>query len=316
MSWLLAVLWLAAPVSADEPAWKKALREQAALHSWDPLDGRFAQETVRALETLASTREHLRFVKAQRIDLKVVEPNEKLPGTAIGSYVEADRTMYINEDELMKGADELRRREAPEDSIPGILAWKFLQTTVHEIRHAITRQKIRDQVGVDLKLNPLEGEYISFLDEARVFREAVRVKPDLWSDPSRILEVERTSGEVLRALDRGVPAFEEYVDGLYDGKPSLLREPRDKLLEEYVRRKVVLEKDADELLKTDMSSVTDEETRDDLAEVAYTIADGILLYKQMLVVLKSPGQYAKLRSFYRSELDALAKAAKKPRALP
>ena len=133
----LAALILAAPASAGEPSWKKALRAQAALHSWDPLDGRFAQETVAALQRLRSTAEHLRFVKASGIDLKVVEPNEKLPASAIGSYVEEEKTMYINQDELMKGADELRRQGAPEEGIPEILAWKFLQTTVHEIRHAI-----------------------------------------------------------------------------------------------------------------------------------------------------------------------------------
>lgn len=314
MRWLAAALCLAAPAAAAEPAWKKALREQAALHSWDPLDGRFAQETVRALESLSSTREHLRFVKAHRIDLKVVTPNQKLPETAIGSYVEADRTMYINEDELMKGAGELRRQEAPEDAIPAILAWKFLQTVVHEIRHAITRQRIREQVGVDLRLNPLEGEYISFLDEARVFREAVRARPELWSDPTRILEVEKTAGQVLERLDRGVPALERFIDELYEGKPALLREPREKLIEEYARRKGTLEKDADELLKTDLRTITDQETREDLSEVAYSVAEGILLYKQMLVVLKTPSQYAKLKAFYRRELDTLAKAAVKPRA--
>ncbi|MBI5201850.1 MAG: hypothetical protein HY925_09720 [Elusimicrobia bacterium] len=309
------LLWalLALPALAQEPAWKKALREQAELHSWDPLDGRFAKETVLALERLQSTREHLRFVKANGIDLKVVEPNAKLPATAIGSYVEADRTMYINQDELMKGADELRRQEAPEEAIPGILAWKFLTTTVHEIRHAITRGRLRERVGVDLKLNPLEGEYLSFLDEARVFREAGRVRPELWSDPSRILEVERTSGRVLQEAARGVAALQAYVDEQYQGKPALLKEPKEKLIEEYARRKASLEKDADELLKTDLSAASDEETRADLIEVAYSVADGIVLYKQMLSILRSPERYEKLRTFYRTELDALARALEKPK---
>lgn len=314
MWWPLAALLVAATASSGEPSWKKALREQAALHSWDPLDGRFARETVAALQRLRSTSDHLRFVKARGIDLKVVEPNEKLWATAIGSYVEEDKTMYINQDELMKGAGELRRQGAREEALPEILAWKFLQTTVHEIRHAMTRDRLRRQLGIDLKLNPLEGEYISFLDEARVFREAVRVRPELWSDPSRILEVERTAGRVLEELDRGVPALQALVDGMYDGKPSIVREPRDKLIAEYERRRALLEREADELLKTDLGTVTDEDTREDLAEVAYTVADGIVLYKQMLAVLKDPLRYEKLKGFYRREVDILAKAAAKPKS--
>ncbi|MBI4348144.1 MAG: hypothetical protein HY553_14990 [Elusimicrobia bacterium] len=311
-AWLLAALLAApVPVSAGEPSWKKALREQAALHSWDPLDGRFANETVAALQRLRSAAEHLRFVKARGIDLKVTEPNERLPATAIGSYIEEENAMYINQDELMKGAGELRRQGAPEEAIPEILAWKFLPTTIHEIRHAMTRDRIRRQLGIDLKLNPLEGEYISFLDEARVFREAVRVRPELWSDPSRILEVERTAGRILEELDRGVPALQAMVDAMYDGKPSLLREPRDKLIEEYERRRASLEKDADELLKTDLRTITDADTREDLAEVAYTVADGIVLYKQMLGILKSPARYEQLQGFYRREVESLGKAAAK-----
>ena len=120
----------------------------------------------------------------------------------------------------------------------------------------------------------------------------------------------------MKALDRGVEELKSYIDGLYEGKPALLREPRDKLIEEYLRRRVSLEKDADELLKTDLRTITDEDTREDLSEVAYSVAEGILLYKQMLVVLRTPAQYARLKTFYQSELDALAKAAVKPRAKP
>lgn len=308
-----AMLWLlAAPAAGAEPSWKGVIEAQAKKHTWDPHDRRFAAEVVAALGQLETAREHLAFLKRHKIDLKVVPPGDRLPEGAIGSYVDADRSMYINEDELMSGAGELRRLGAAEEDLPAILAWKFLHTVIHEIRHAMTRQRMREKTGLNVRLNPLEGEFISFIDQARVFREAAGSKPNLWSDPSRILEVERTSGRVLQEAGADVEALKRFVTELYEGKPSLLETPREKLVAEYRERKGELLEEAKALLGTDTGAIRDPEIRADLAEYAADVADGILLYKEMLAVLEDKGKHEKLTGFYRRELDALTRALRAP----
>lgn len=303
---LLTLLVAAAP--AGEPEWKRVLRQQAELHTFDPLKREFSAATVAALQRLSSTREHLGFVKAHGIDLRVVAPGDKMPEGAIGSYVHDDRSMYINEDELMSGVRELRDQGAPEERIPEIIAWKFLPVTVHEIRHAITRQRLKRKTGLDLRLNPIEGEYLSFLDEARVLKEALKARPELWGDPSRILEVERSQAHVMEKLNRDVKELKELVDLLYRGKPSILGTPRVELIARYRGLRAELERHADELLATDVASIKDADLRADLGETALEVADGLLLYRQMLSALESDGSYEKLRRFYESELAALTRA--------
>lgn len=310
---MLILLAGSAPPARAEPAWKRALREQAAKQSFEPLFRDYAKETVAALGRLKGAREHLAFVKRHGIDLKVVRPDdENLPEGAIGSYVEKDRTMYISEDELMSGVRELRDAGAPEERIPGIMAWKFLTTVIHEIRHAITRRRMFERTGLRVRMNPLEAEYLSFLDEARVFREAASARPELWADPSRILEVERTSGRVLQELDRNVDSLKEMVRDLYEGKPSVLETPREKLLERYRRLRAGLEAKAEALLASDPQSIQDPEVKADLAEYAWTVAESLELYREILAVLADPAAFEKYRKFYADELEQASRGAGKP----
>ncbi|MBI4425709.1 MAG: hypothetical protein HY554_18405 [Elusimicrobia bacterium] len=314
LAFLLAALAFAGP-QGPAKSWRDVISRQAAEHTWDGLDRAFASEAVRALGALASTREHLAFVKRRGIDLLVVSVGDKLPEGAMGSYVDADRAMYINEADLMSGAKELRASGTPEPEVPRVLAWKFLPTIVHEIRHGITRQRARERAGLNVRMNPLESEFISFLDEIRVLREALRARPELWADRSRVLEIEKGSAILLRAVDKDVGALKALVRGVddYASKPVILEAKRETLVDEYRRRRRTLVDAADQLLQADTGRIKDPDVRADLAEYALSVADALNFYNDVLGVLEKPAAHAKLRDFYAAELRAMERAVAKPR---
>lgn len=308
MSRALALAALLSGLLSGQENWRAAIARQ----SWDPLDRRYAEETIAALQRLKSTRGLLAFVKRHGIDLVVEAPGGALPENALGCYVDDERRIYMNKEDLMKGVQELRRKGTPEDAIPGVLAWKFLPTVVHEIRHGLTRQRLRER-GLNVRLSPLESETISFLEEAVVFREEVQARPKLWADHSEILEVEESTGHLLQALDKDVGEVKVMVGNLYGGKASILDTPREGLVAEYRRRLDVVLARADELLRLDASELGDSAVAADFEDFAWSLAEAIHLYREMLAVLESPDAYARYRRFYQEELAAVARVAQTAR---
>src|SRR6476660_8844549 len=122
--------------------------------------------------------------------------------------------MYISEGVVDQGGRQLHDRAVDPAEIPRVLAWKLLPTIGHEIRHAITHEKIRRQLGFSFDISSLEDEMISFVDTVRVLQEAIKKNPDYWLGPMS-LDIDNSDSALLGAWKKNPTALKQLVEPLY-----------------------------------------------------------------------------------------------------
>lgn len=309
---LLIPLCLAPAESQD---WRAVIREQARWHGWEKFHPEFTKEAVAALGALSSTKEHYAFVLKHGIDLQIREPGDKVTAGALGSYADEDRTMYINKEFLLQGVRELRVKGAAEDEIPNILAWKALHVIVHEIRHGMTNQGLREEAGLNFRAKPIENEYISFFDQLRAVHEILRVRPELWQDDSRILEMERDLGVLLQALNRDIKSLKEFVAAQpgYHGKDVILKTKRSALLREYRGLRRELRASWADFTASTPDEIVDAEIEKDLEHTAMMTARSLRFYNEVIAVLEDESAFRRIRSYYGKELRKAEKLLRRAR---
>jgi hypothetical protein len=305
---LPAILLLAAlPLRAQEdPVFRKA----------------FYAECIKALGELDATQEQLAFVRKHAIDLEISTSTLKIPEDALGLYRDADKKMYLNEEMIAQGRRELGFRAAMEETdIPRILAWKVLPVLGHEIRHAITHEKIRRQLGFSFDSPSLEDEMISFVDTVRVLQEAIAKHPEYWSQ-RMILGIDGSNGDLLAAWRRNPTALKELVAPLYPEVPSVLAMSHEELLadiDERLRqcrkRRAAVQEDQDSILaiKSPTERASEQRQLDDTGADRITKVD-LEQTERLRRVMTDPDKFKKLKAFFKSQLQALIrKTSQEPR---
>ena len=189
----------------------------------------FYAECLSALGELAPTREHRVFLLKRRIDLEVTDEDEKIPSDAIGLYSDVDNKMYFRKETIDSGRKTLSGRGVADDEIARMMAWKMLPTMAHEIRHAITHDKIRRRLGFTFAMPCLESEMISFVDTVRVMKAAIAAKPDYWAD-GMLVDVDADNGQLLAAWRKNPSALKDLVEPLYPDIASVLDMSQEELL--------------------------------------------------------------------------------------
>ncbi|MBI3554054.1 MAG: hypothetical protein HY077_16280 [Elusimicrobia bacterium] len=272
----------------------------------------FYRECVSALGQLDSTKEHLSFVLKHGIDLQISTSTAKIPAQAVGLYRDADKKMYINEDILDKGRRELYYRSVEDAEVPKILAWKLLPTLGHEIRHAITHEKIRRQLGFSFDMPSLEDEMISFVDTVRVLEEAIQKNPDFWLGRLS-LRIDGSDSALLGAWKKNPTALKQLVEPLYPITPSVLdlthaeflarvdasvKERRETRAMVVKAQKLITE------LKDPAARAREQRLLDD-SEADQTSRVDLERFERLRGVMGDPANYAKLKKFFKSQIQAL-----------
>jgi len=277
----------------------------------------FYAECIAALGELDATQEQLAFVRKHNIDLEISSSPLKIPEDALGLYRDSDKKMYLNATMIAQGRRELGFRAAMDDAdIPRILAWKVLPVLGHEIRHAITHEKIRRQLGFSFDSSSLEDEMISFVDTVRVLREAIGKHPDYWSQ-RMILTIDGSDGALLAAWRKNPTALKELVAPLYPEVPSVLALSHKELLaavddelKKSRKRRADVEDDQKSILEIKDPEERAEEQRklDDTGAEPLT-KDDLERTERLRRVMTDPANYTKLKGFFKAQIRALIRKA-------
>jgi hypothetical protein len=298
-------------VQAD---WRTEIRKQAAQHGWQVFNAAYLKATVRALNTLDATQPHAAFIFSREIDLEVVPPGPAVPESSLGTYHDDKRKMFLNEHVLLRGMRELRDKGATDEEIPEILAWKMMPTIAHEIRHAMTAEGVRQASGVSPPFKPLESEFISFLEEIVVILEIIRVRPGLWSDSSRILEIENGTAALLRARKRHPVVLKESIaaTGSYRKRHRILDTPRAELVERY-QNELADYKRYFANLETAPDSFADPAEAEELEHVAMQSVRSLGHVRKMHELYSDAEVFNRIHAFYATEIQRVERRLRKSR---
>lgn len=235
----ILLLALAAASQAEERYRPEDLAAAARYVEAHPDFGsRFARRWEEALGELSSLKEHRDFVlRKKSIRLRIEDPK---PGagisrdTAVAAY--KDGGLYLNRVALVLEAHNLESIGVPHEQTPEILAWKFLSTLAHEIRHGIIQQELEARAGFFTPIL-LEDEVLASFDEVVVLKEAIAARSRFW-EKRLLLHIDKENGTLLAdwarpgGLERNVrERYPAKVSALEIGREGLLRE-----LEEEERR--------------------------------------------------------------------------------
>ncbi|TBR20971.1 hypothetical protein EPO15_11495 [bacterium] len=207
----------------------------AAAQEWSDFDRPYLSEAVALLKRLPSTRAVWRFTARERIPLEVTDNPSHVDDNTLGAYDMVDRHIYIDEVVLIREAEGLVDGGASSTTTARVLAWKSLPVVVHELTHGLVHDEVRRMMGRPFIFPSVEDEQIAFYAGSLALFDMFDEKPELWSR-ERLLDLDETSGQVLKAWLRGADVLERFIARLYDGRPSLVHDADAELLAVAQRR--------------------------------------------------------------------------------
>lgn len=223
MTLLLAAVLLAAaePVPADPVAY-------AAMRT--DLGTKFSAAWRRLLRGQPELADQYRFIQSRpRVDLRFPAPSDGFSEYTIATYDEG--LIRVNRRWLAAGGAALEAKGVPYSHVPELMAWKALPILVHEVRHGITAEEMRLELGRVCDNFIVEEEAVAYRDEAAGLRSLLARGLPAFHDALYVAAADDVTADVLRDWNGGPEVFMAGVRARNPGKLSALTSTRAELLE-------------------------------------------------------------------------------------
>ncbi|HVE13195.1 MAG TPA: hypothetical protein VNI01_07370 [Elusimicrobiota bacterium] len=273
----------------------------------------FTRECENVLARLETTREHSAFVSRRReVGLVITDTGHDIKARTAARYARGG--ILLNRTYLVSQAVELEQRGLDAARAAEFLAWKAAPIIAHEIRHGIVEEQMRRALGVQCGAGVLEDEILAFYDNARVAKEAVGLRPDLWEE-GMLLDIDAQNGTILARWNEGPQALAELVRETYPTKISV-REAGEKAFlralkkDEGNLRDIFVQTARDEKILKTSTDPAERERAQAYLDSPPSAAEARVLLKNNLecaAAMRSAEGYEGLRAFYVERLAAARK---------
>ncbi|MDE2290630.1 MAG: hypothetical protein KGL53_01000 [Elusimicrobia bacterium] len=263
----------------------------------------FTRNWRHLLDVVPELAAQRRFLLSQRrVELVFSDPGPAISADSVAMY--SPGVVRINRQWLCWAGSQLAARGVPYSRIPGLLAWKLLPTLAHELRHGITHEQMREEVGDVCPAFVIENEVVSFYDNVRVGKAVLRRNPSAFTDDLLLGSVDRDLAQTLAAYKSGPTGLESLVASLYQGRLSAVSATRQQLLDEAEKG------------RSDTASLLSQYEAGDAAVKAQFGASygqdpvkaldrSLSVYEGCTRVLSDPEKFRRFRNFYKDRIEAI-----------
>ncbi|MBI4051431.1 MAG: hypothetical protein HY400_02880 [Elusimicrobia bacterium] len=261
----------------------------------EDIKSQIVAEWSRLLSELPSTQEHASFLSSHGLTFTFSAKESSLASFAPWE----PSIIKINGKILGEAIEALKSESVSSQKIAHIVAVKTLPLIAHEIRHAMTQDRLKTH-GIGSCMF-LENEMISHTDEVGVIADMKKHKPILWQSYS-IPHIEDHYIKLEQAWNQpGPEKFLDFVFLRYGNKDISVFSTSDELTQ-YFNPKITERRNARQRLNN-MLSEPDPELAKQIRDLILKEDKVLSLFQDAFNIVSDSTRWADLKSSYTSEIQ-------------